>query len=525
MQIFSKGVMLLHFVVLAFSVAFTTPAVSDGGSSCSEQQYNESTIGLSLSTLERDAWYEVCKTGEATLGKCIKNASKNDSKTQQGHLSSKFFELLITNPPSINGRKRHDVELNCGSVGQLDLKYISTKIAIKVQNFTFHGKVDLSGSNFESNLEINSTQFRDSVFFNHARFGRGLYLKNNKLQQKKYFSLLGAHIEGSFSLSGSEVLGKLNADRVIIKSGFFSGPGTTIHDLDLTSAEVNGPVNLLDTTLGGRINFTGSEFDELILFFPTRNKAKEVRWETGTSKLLLRNLRVNSLQARLESFQEENGNWVPTDLSGFRYKHLTGLGGDRGPTILDQPVDNLITWLNEVNPERYDPDPYVHLVGILHRSGHEDKAKAISYAKYERLNRVASFPRIQSPNGGAAEYAAWYSEEALTWTWQRIGWFFSRNVVGYGVYPFRALWWFAGIVLLGFMVTYIGNEKNCKTSVPLYGVIDCFWFSLENTMPLVQLSERYKNFEPSNTWIIFILRCQKILGFVIASYLIGVLTL
>ena len=92
----------------------------------------------------------------------------------------------------------------------------------------------------------------------------------------------------------------------------------------------------------------------------------------------------------------------------------------------------------------------------------------------------------------------------------------GRWLIGYGVYPFRILWWFAGLVVAGWIVLRFEEPQTLRDD-------QYFWYSLENAIPLVQLAEAHNRVQFTG-WVESFFHLQKLLGFVVATVLVGALT-
>ena len=51
------------------------------------------------------------------------------------------------------------------------------------------------------------------------------------------------------------------------------------------------------------------------------------------------------------------------------------------------------------------------------------------------------------------------------------------------------------------------------------------WYSLENAVPIIETNERFKRIKYRQPWLNHIFHLQKALGFVLATVLVGALTL
>ena len=146
--------------------------------------------------------------------------------------------------------------------------------------------------------------------------------------------------------------------------------------------------------------------------------------------------------------------------------------------------------------ENYDPQPYTQLAQVLEAAGATEKAVAIRYAKFEHK----------------------HEHDTSTSAFRRLLLTLEKYLVGYGLYPFRALYWFIGFVVLGGLLVQCSNQPEARGWMGL-------WYSLENTLPLIDTNERFKNVQHGRPWLDHFFHFQKAFGFVLATVLVAALTL
>ena len=96
--------------------------------------------------------------------------------------------------------------------------------------------------------------------------------------------------------------------------------------------------------------------------------------------------------------------------------------------------------------------------------------------------------------------------------WQRQLDLASKWLIGYGLFPFRLLWWFGGLVALGWAVAFAAPALRD------YSFFKRFWYSLENALPLVSLSKEMENVSHQGL-VMHFFHAQKVLGFISARSL------
>ena len=308
-------------------------------------------------------------------------------------------------------------------------------------------------------------------------------------------NLLGARIEESVSLDGSTVTGLFNADRLEVGGGLYLRDGS-FAGIDLLGADIGGSIRLYGGSFSGDLDLTGAAIgDELHLSSGQHNRSPSWR----NASLILRNATADALQARKDDWNMSEGyRLLPTDLTGFTYNRLGGLSrpGDIG--MGDESADWLVGWIEAQRDHggSYDPHPYVQLARALEADGATKKADAIRYAKFEHKRH----------HDGSVD------------AFDRAGLAIYRLFLGYGAHPFRILWWFAGIVMLGWLLTRWSKESSVRGITGL-------WYSLENALPLMETREEFKHVEHGRPLLTHLFHVQKVLGFALATVLVGALTL
>ena len=395
--------------------------------------------------------------------------------------------------------------------------------------------IDLLGARIEGSVSLDGSTVTGLFDADRLEVGGGLFLRDGG--SFAGIDLLGARIEGQVALDGSTVTGPLRADRLeaagslFLNGGDFAGidlPGGKIEgDVSLSGSTVTGPlraaglevggslflnggdfagIDLLDADIGGSILLSGGSFSGEFdltgaaiggeLHLSSGWHAASPIWRNDAS-LILRNTKADVLQARKDGWNMSDGSGLlPTDLTGFTFNRLAGLDRPGGAGMGDESADWLVGWIEAQRDHggSYDPQPYVQLAQALEAGGAAAKARAVRYARFEHKRRHDD------------------ELDAL----DRAGLATSRLFLGYGVHPFRLLYWFAGLVMLGWLFTRWSRDSSVRGTVGL-------WYSLENALPLIETSERFKRVEHGRPWLAHAFHAQKALGFVLAAVLVGAL--
>ncbi len=177
---------------------------------------------------------------------------------------------------------------------------------------------------------------------------------------------------------------------------------------------------------------------------------------------------------------DDKNSWPSTGrlrLDGFVYARI-GAGPDDAKSRLE--------WLSRQG-DNFWPQPYRQLAGVLREAGDDAGSKRVLVEMENSRRRYGNLP--------------WWS-----WTWAWI----LRPTIGYGYRPFRAGWWVAAFVILGFFLFSWGQDAGVLTEikdkdaviqnkdvaatheqnasgVSVYQPFNGFIYSLETFLPLVDL--------------------------------------
>ena len=365
-----------------------------------------------------------------------------------------------------------------------------------LQEGTFAG-VYLRGAKVAGNVWFRDSTVTENLSANRLVVGGYLNLQEGTFAD---VHLRGAKVVSNVNLTGSTTItGELSADILEIGGDLFLREGGSFAEIRLPGARIGGDVQLAGSTFGGEFNLTGAAIrGELHLSSEWRKPAPT--WQDGAS-LILRNAKVDALQAQRDSWNmpgKEKEKLLPTDLVGFVYNQLGGLDASGGTSMGDEPAQWLIDWIEAQRDhgKHYDPQPYTQLAQVLDAAGATEKAKSIRYAKFEhKLDHDRSMGTFRSV--------------VLT---------LERYFVGYGVYPFLALSWFLGLVLVGGVLAQFSADASVRRWMGA-------WYSLENALPLIETNERFRNVVHGHPALVHFFHFQKAFGFVLATVLVGALTL
>ena len=392
-------------------------------------------------------------------------------------------------------------------------------------NATIGGEIAFTGSTVARKLNADRMKVGDGLFFRDAKFsnidlisatvsrvasfsgssvaglldasgmevGRGLILRDGDFED---IDLDGASIVGSVEFRGATVSGRVDANRMEVGDGLFLR-NAELSEIDLLSTMIGGILDLSGSTFSGELDLTGAAI-EGELHLSSGWKKDPPTWKNGAS-LVLRNVSAHALQAQGDSWSISGGDGlVPTDLTGFTINRLQGTNTSGGTSMGDESAAWLVGWIEAQRDhgEVYDPQPYTQLAEVLQDAGARDKAKAIRYAKFlHKRDHDLSMTPIR--------------RAVLT---------IERYFLGYGVYPFRVLYWFVGLVVLGWLFAQFSNERSVRRGMGL-------WYSLENALPIIDTNERFRTVDHGRVWLTHFFHIQKAFGFLLATIFVGALTL
>ena len=282
-----------------------------------------------------------------------------------------------------------------------------------------------------------------------------------------------------------------------MKRGTFGGinliAATIRGDLQLSVASFASTVDLTGATIGGELNLSAGR----MMHHPN--------WEDG-AYLILRNTSIDALQAAADSWKMKKGSALPTDLVGFTFNRFGGVDTSGSAGMNHGKVTDLIGWIEAQRVlgsddklrarTLYDPQPYIQLARVLESAGATDKAKAIRFAKFEHKRE---------------------NDKNMTFV-RRFVLLVERHLFGYGLYPFWVIDWFVALVVLGGILAQWSKQASIRRLTGL-------WYSLENALPLIETNEDFKSAQHGRAWLRHFFHFQKVCGFVLATVLVGALTL
>ncbi|MEV5536047.1 hypothetical protein AB0L13_04255 [Saccharopolyspora shandongensis] len=261
-------------------------------------------------------------------------------------------------------------------------------------------------------------------------------------------------------------------------------------------------LDLVGTTVGRRLNLTGSRFDHKVILTDA-SVGQDIRLDDavlgGTGGCALDGARLTAAVLRLLPAAVPNGSvhlanakvellldradaWPrgpKIDLAGFSYARLGS-----GMTLHER-----LAWLEAATPQ-LEPGPYEQLATCLTAAGNDDDA---------RMVRLAAIRRSYKERG-ARKPAERLLPRLLDW----LGYLFRRlwgalqdSVLGYGYRPMRAVMLFVVMWLAGGAAFALGSGPCLRSGIPEPGPCpvkldehptwDAFLYALDLLIPLIDL--------------------------------------
>ncbi len=364
----------------------------------------------------------------------------------------------------------------------------------------FRGDVQLGRVTVGSDLGIDGSTFEKRLIAEGAQVA-GSALLGYGSRFAGQVRLLGVSVGTNLSLTNdARFEGDVWADNIAISGNLFLNLGSRFAaGVELPNARIEGMAVLGNSTFDGAVRFDNARIGQ-VLMLSAPNAPLPV-WGPG-ARLSLRNAAMGALQADMGAWHRPDGSWLPTELTGLTYDRLGGeRASDReaGPNMADASTAELVDWIEKSQPDQgqhYDPQPYAQLAAVLEAQGGVRAADAVRYARTEHRRTAASTPAGES-----------------------LLLFFSRIFIGYGVYPFRALWWFLALVVAGIVVTRFSDAPQLSRPMSR------FWYSVETAFPLMEPSASLADVAHGRRWVEQYFHFQKVAGFILATILVGSLTL
>ena len=365
------------------------------------------------------------------------------------------------------------------------------------QDMTVGGDVVMTGATVGSSVEMNHAFIIGDVSISSAKISGSLFLNDSEILGDTLFtgSRVGLTLEMTESTFDGEVSTEdlhVGATAILRQAVFKRVPKFYFSDIgthfDLSGATLPG-LDLSESYIHGELRLATKRY-------PRPYWAKD-------ALLNLHGTRVGAIQDWYVAGEPDA--WPSNlDLQMFVYDRLGG-SVSAGRELLVRDDNWYSQWLNRDKVFTYQP--YRQLATNLRAAGEPIRADGVVYAARERERESAW--RECRESGKDCRTAA--------------GLWLLSAMIGYGLGDryFRALYWVAGISLLGVAILWCSADARRK------GVAWCFGASMNRLLPLVELNREFVDFfddpdrERVNGWQVAYFSLHAIAGYVLGSFVVA----
>jgi hypothetical protein len=411
-----------------------------------------------------------------------------------------------------------------------------------------------SYSSFSSDIYLNGITTQGSVLFDHSHIAGNLFSLRGRFTNTAYAPL-------SNRLRSQTPLGALNVSDatvqgcIVLEDEFRADGGVDLYNtrlgcveaadalfanshgpaLDLTNADVRGSVSLNngvtthnavslhDASVQGDLDITAAALRSGSLLDAAGLTVKGAFvWMNLPPD---RSVVIDLDHAHVGTLVDQVSSWPSRGnlyLDGFIYGRIASRSPKDAPTRL--------SWLNLQNRDNgFIAQPYSQLAGVLRDNGDEDGSKQVHVAMENARREHARLDRTARLEG----YILW-------------------RTIGYGYYPFQALWGVAGFILCGYLLFKFGYMANAMVPCndehayayfvangeppPYYPSFSPLLFSIDSFLPILNLSRHTVYWIPNHNrtlgvvrrtlglWLHLWLYIQIIAGWVITTLFVLGLT-
>lgn len=484
--------------------------------------------------------------------------SIREGKTAKINLGSakvgavRLYRTVIGGEVKLGSLNAEYVNLNSANVlGKLSAFNVTLGGNLLMSNGSF-GEVEIYDAKIGHNLSISKSTFHGPFSAYRTKVGAGVNAKETAFKGNVYF--WSSTIATILDFQKTRILGKFNGRGIYIgDNGYFNH--ASVCSVGLQQAKIAGNLIFRNPHIQGELNLAGARIgqnlkiwtddDKIRYWFDSVQRAPRI-WHGPNASLNLRNAQVGALHSNVPKswiktlgsaptecegghtysigatgiITDETGvvydeipenkitgeTYLPVDFTGFTYQALGGALATPDTDLSNNDVSTLIDWIEGPKPKgrshhaNYTPQPYSQLASFLTSIGANQKATRVKLSR--NLHRIRS-----------RDYLTLRAIPALLWD---IVWGLTT---GFGLYPVFSLFWF--LTLVGFGV-YYARKSPCLCDK---GWLGCFWYSLENALPLIEASEDHKVMQHKPVSVQNFFHFQKIAGFLLATVLVGALTL
>ncbi|MEE9315204.1 MAG: hypothetical protein V3V02_11200 [Rhizobiaceae bacterium] len=343
-------------------------------------------------------------------------------------------------------------DLTCGNgqFGGDDAALVCDGIEVKGaiflnDGFQANGTVRLLGAKIGGNLESHGGLFKGievALVADGAIIGGSCYLNDGFLALGTV-DLSNANINGNLMCQGGTFSSKaqaIHAPRLTVGDNVNLGKGCRVAgQISFQAAEIGGDMTFAHGSFEGKpaVNLRNAEIEGMLVW----RDIEHARGELNLSGASCRTLNMDW------------SSWEKPDqvrIDNFTYRGFSEL-----PKGCD--ADFWRDWL-ERQPkrhleERYRPKPYAQLATVLQSMGHEEEARSI---RIEQRKRQSLFTRKFEAVADTFE-AKILRKFIVFWN------FIQSAVVSYGYRPGKAVFFLAGMIVLGSVIYYAAARDGIMT--------------------------------------------------------------
>ena len=487
---------------------------------------------------EEWAWKQICLGLEADMLDLLPTSSSADDKTcgpsivgSKGKASTRralrpeFLELILIHQPWASAPRYPRVRIrNAHISGNVKLEGHEISSSFEFTCSKIDGNLNLKGSTFKRSLILQNSIVKYDILAEDLEVKGNFILRNGEF---KRIDLHPAKVSGNMNLAGSNVE-HLDAGHILVGgslslSGIWESSRWSygrFAKVELVGSRIGGSIGLYASIFNGELDLTGAMVQGELLLSDGENFCPPIWGDNAV--FILRNAEVGALladkraweiktsdigdeaalclsQGDIEQAGASVGSQVKKDLIGFTYRRLGGFTSTDQDNMADAEAEWLVGWIKAQRKHQgefnYDPQPYTALAQVLESAGAYDKAREIWYARYEH--------KIETDELNLREILLLLA---------------GKYLFGYGLYPVWSLYWFLGLVAIGGGLAQFSKERSLRGWIGI-------WYSLENALPIIETTERFKTIEHGCQWLVHFFHLQKVVGFVIATIVVGALTL
>jgi hypothetical protein len=343
--------------------------------------------------------------------------------------------------------------------GKIDMNRLRVDQWLDISGKAEFADIELAGAHIGGDLNLGGVKVAGKLDMNGLRVDQSVNMGDKA--ELADVDLTAAHVGRQLVTTGSKVTGKLDCHELEVGQQVFLDGGATFGEsIDCRVAKIKGDLNLTGSKFEKNVDLSGAEIGDRLLI-------KSAQWSDGAT-LVLRNAKVGNMPALADA-------WPPKlDLNGLTYRSVDGAA-------------QFLNWFARV--DRYTPQAYDQLASVVQSQGNSPLATRIRYSSRERERS---------------------EETGRTWAWLTA----LKWVIGYGYYLHRAVYWVIGLVILGAIVLRVSGDG------PRNGMPFGLAYSFDILLPIIKLRDWHYQID-LKTWARYYFYGHKIMGFVLASFLIA----